>query len=179
MRSLSLCYLVFTAASLAACGGNTVIYTTPTPQPTNQPTGLPTMTPSSTVSFNVIVPNISGSAYRRPNVVVPAASLSVAIQLDSVNSVASSTPPTIANLSAATNGCEQTSTQLSCVVSVGAPVGSLVYTLTVYNAANGKGSSLGAGNFAITNDANILGTPKIAQALAVADAGGQREIGAP
>ena len=111
------------------------------------------MTPSSTVSFNVIVPNIGGSMRRRPYVTVPAAALSVAIQLDSANSVASSTPATISNLSATTPGCEQTSTQLSCVVNVSAPVGSLVYTLTVYSAANGTGPSLGAGNLAITTTA--------------------------
>ncbi|MGA7746687.1 MAG: hypothetical protein WCC70_12400 [Candidatus Aquilonibacter sp.] len=157
MRSLSLCFLFVTAFALAACGGSTVIYVTPSPQPTNQPTGQPTgqpsTTPSSTVSFNVIVPNISGNARRRPNVVVPAASLSVAIQLDSVNSVPTSLPPTIVNLSASSSGCEQTSTQLSCVVNVSAPVASLVYTLTVYSAANGTGTSLGAGNLAVTTTA--------------------------
>jgi len=157
LRSLSLCFLFVTAFALAACGGSTVIYVTPSPQPTNQPTGQPTgqpsTTPSSTVSFNVIVPNISGNARRRPNVVVPAASLSVAIQLDSVNSVPTSLPPTIVNLSAASSGCEQSSTQLSCVVNVSAPVASLVYTLTVYSAANGTGTSLGAGNLAVTTTA--------------------------
>ncbi|MGC2131072.1 MAG: hypothetical protein WA629_13365 [Candidatus Aquilonibacter sp.] len=111
------------------------------------------MMPSSTVSFNVIVPNSSVSARQRPHAVVPSASLSVAIALDSVNGTASSTAPAIANLSASTAGCEQTSTQLSCVVNVSAPVGALIYTLTVYSAAGGGGSSLGAGNLAVTTTA--------------------------
>ncbi len=151
MRPLTLCFVVLAAAAFAACSGTTTIYTTPIPgpTPTMQPTGIPT----STVSFNVIVPNVGGSARHRPNVVVPATSLSVAIQLDSVNSVATATPATISNLNATTTGCEQTSTQLICVINVSAPVGSLVYTLTVYGAANGTGPSLGAGNIAVTTTA--------------------------
>lgn len=153
MRALTLCFFVFTAVALAACGGTIRVYVTPTPAPT--PTGQPPAA-TSTVSFNVIVPNVSGSARHRPNVVVPAASLSVAIQLDSVNSVASGTSATIANLSATSTGCEQTSTQLSCVINLSAPVGSLVYTLTVYSAANGTGPSLGAGNLAVTTTAGAV-----------------------
>lgn len=159
MRSLAFASFVLAAIALAACGGKTYIYETPppnfptpTPAPTNQPTGQPTLTPTSTVSFNVIVPNISGSARVRPHVIVPAASLSVAIQLDSVNGTVPTTPtpPLITNLSASTAGCQRTSTQLSCVINVAAPVGALIYTLTVYNATNAGGSSLGAGNLAVT-----------------------------
>ena len=159
MRSLAFASFVLAAIALAACGGKTYIYETPPPNfptptlaPTNQPTGQPTLTPTSTVSFNVIVPNISGSARVRPHVIVPAASLSVAIQLDSVNGTVPTTPtpPLITNLSASTAGCQQTSTQLSCVINVAAPVGALIYTLTVYNATNAGGSSLGAGNLAVT-----------------------------
>ncbi len=162
MRSLAFALFVLAAIALAACGGKTYIYETPPPNfptatpslaPTMQPTGQPTMTPSSTVSFNVIVPNLSGSARFRPHVVVPSASLSVAIQLDSVNGTSSSTAPTLSNLSASTAGCEQTSTQLSCVINVSAPVGTLIYTLTVYNGANGSGTSLGTGNLAVTTTA--------------------------
>ena len=147
--------VAFAAIALAACGGTTYVYETPQPNfptPTMQPTGL---TSSSTVSFNVIVPNIGGSARVRPHVVVPSASLSVAIQLDSVNGTPPivPTPPLIANLSASTTGCEQTSTVLSCVINLSAPVGTLIYSLTVYNAANAGGSILGAGNLAVTTTA--------------------------
>lgn len=153
MRALALCFLVFTAVAVAACGGTITVYVTPTPGPTLP---APTIQPSvatSTVSFNVIVPNVSGSARHRPSVVVPAASLSVTIQLDSVNGTASSAAATIANLNASATGCEQTSTQLSCVINVGAPVGALIYTLTVYNAAGSTGTVLGAGNLALTTTA--------------------------
>jgi hypothetical protein len=159
VRSLAFALFAFAALALAACGGKTYIYETPPPNfptptptvaPTNQPTNQPTMTPSSTVSFNVIVPNISGSARVRPHVVVPGTSLSVAILLDSVNGTASNGTPTVVNLSTTTTGCQQTSTQLSCVINLTAPVGALIYTLTVYSAANGGGSSLGAGNLAVT-----------------------------
>ncbi len=167
MRSLAFALFVFAAFALAACGGKTVIYETPQPnfptptptlQPTNQPTGQPTLTPTSTVSFNVIVPNISGNARMRPHVVVPAASLSVAIQLDSVDGTTPTTPtpPLFVNLTASTAGCQQSSTQLSCVINLTAPVGALIYTLTVYNAANGAGSSLGAGNLAVTTTAGSI-----------------------
>jgi hypothetical protein len=154
LRAPTLCFVVVMTVALAACGSTVTVYTTPSPgpTPTMQPTGQPTAA-TSTVSFNVIVPNMGGGARHRPNVVVPATSLSVAIQLDSVNSVASTTPPTISNLSATTAGCEQSSTQLSCVINLTAPVGSLVYTLTVFGAANGGGSSLGAGNIAVTTTA--------------------------
>jgi hypothetical protein len=150
MRARTFAFLAFTAVALAACSGTTTVYMTPVPGPT--PTGQPTAA-TSTVSFNVIVPNVSGSARHRPNVIVPSASLSVAIQLDSVNGTASSAAATIANLNASASGCEATSTQLSCVISVSAPVGSLVYTLTVYNAAGGTGTVLGAGNVALTTTA--------------------------
>jgi hypothetical protein len=146
VRSLTFWVFTLAAVALAACSGTTTVYT-PIPGPT--PTGQPSAA-TSTVSFNVIVPNVSGSARHRPNVVVPATSLSVVIQLDSVNSVPTTPPATITNLSATTTGCEQTSTQLSCVINVSAPVGSLVYTLTIYGAANGTAPSLGAGNLAVT-----------------------------
>lgn len=159
MRSLTVAFLAFTAIAFAACSGTTTVYMTPVPGPT--PTGQPSAA-TSTVSFNVIVPNISGSARRRPNVVVPSASLSVAIQLDSVNGASSpSVAPTTVNLSAATTGCEQSSTQLSCVINVSAPVGALIYTLTVYSAAGGAGTSLGAGNLAVTT---ITGATVVAPA---------------
>jgi hypothetical protein len=154
VRPLTLGFVILAAAAFTACSGTNTIYVAPTSVPTSGPT--PTGQPSastSTVSFNVIVPNGGGSARHRPNVVVPATSLSVVIQLDSVNSVATAPPATTTNLSATTAGCEQTSTQLSCVINVSAPVGSLVYTLSVYGAANGTGPSLGAGNLAVTTTA--------------------------
>ncbi|MGD0969173.1 MAG: hypothetical protein ABR949_12915 [Candidatus Aquilonibacter sp.] len=150
MRSLTFCVLALVAGVLAACSGTITVYNTPIPGPT--PTGQPTAA-TSTVSFNVIVPNVGGSVSHRPNVVVPATTLSVVIQLDSVNGTASTTTAAIINLSVTTTGCEQTSTQLSCVINVSAPVGSLVYTLAVYGAANGSGPSLGAGNLAVTTTA--------------------------
>ena len=148
--------VAFAASVLAACGGTTYVYETPqpnfpTPTPTSQPTGMA----SATVSFNVIVPNISGSVRVRPHAIVPAASQSVTIALDSVNGTTPTTPtpPLMVNLSAATSGCEQSSTQLSCVINVSAPVGALIYTLTVYAGPNGTGGSLGAGNLAVTTTA--------------------------
>ena len=150
MRSLVFCFFAFTAAMLVACSGTTTVYR-PVPGPT--PTGQPSAA-NSTVSFNILVPNTGGSARRRPSVVVPAASLSVAIQLDSVNGTASSAAPTVADLNASATGCEQTSTQLSCVINVSAPVGSLIYTLTVYDAAGATGTVLGAGNLALTTTAS-------------------------
>jgi hypothetical protein len=147
VRSLAPLVFVLATIALAACGGTTYVYQTPQPvSPTIQPTALTT----STVTFNVIVPNIGGNARVRPHAIVPGGSLSVAIQLDSVNGTASSTTPTVANLDPSTSGCEQSSTQLSCVINVTAPVGALIYTLTVYSAPSAGGSSLGAGNLAVT-----------------------------
>ena len=142
MRSLVFAFVAVAATALAACSGTTYVYGTPQPNvptPTMQPTMQPTGMTTSTVSFNVIVPNISGSARHRPTVVVPGTSLSVAVQLDSVNSTSSTTTPTTVNLSAATAGCEQSSTQLSCVINLTAPVGASIYTLTVYGGPNGTG----------------------------------------
>lgn len=153
-------FLVVGAAALvlAACGGGSgqtsFVFITPGPTPTAPPTG----TPTSTVAFNVIVPNVSGSTRGRPHVIVPGTSLSVAILLDSVNGTGANGTPTIANLTAATAGCQQSSTQLSCVINVTAPVGALVYTLTVYSGANGGGSSLGSGNLALTTTAGATVT---------------------
>ncbi|HTV91571.1 MAG TPA: hypothetical protein VMG98_02545, partial [Verrucomicrobiae bacterium] len=147
MRSLTFGFFALTAAVLAACSGTTTVYTLiPGPTPTGQPS-------AATVSFNVLVPNAGGSTRGRPNVVVPSASLSIAIQLDSVSGTTSSVPATVANLSATATGCEAASSQLSCVINVSAPVGSLIYTLTVYNAAGGTGAVLGAGNLALTTTA--------------------------
>jgi hypothetical protein len=152
VRLLAFTIFVLAAVALAACGGTTYIYETPPPNfPTPAPTGQPGS--AATVSFNVIVPNPSGNARVRPHVVVPAGSLSLTIQLDSVNGAVSNQRLIVADLSASTAGCEQTSTQLACVVNVSAPVGALIYTLTMYNAANGGGTSLGAGNIAVTTTA--------------------------
>ncbi len=123
-------------------------------QPTTQPTGVAT----STVVFIVLVPAAAGSARHRPNVVVPSSSQSVSILLDSVNGTASTNPPTIANLSASATNCEPTAVQLSCVINVSAPVGTLVYTVTVYGGANGTGSNLGTGNLSVTTTAGATVT---------------------
>ena len=146
--------VAFATVALAACGGTTYVYQSPQSSPTMQPTG----TASSTVLFNILVPNLSGDARQRPHAVVPSSSQSVSILLDSVNGNASNAAPTIANLSAGTTGCEQTATQLSCVVNVSAPVGTLVYTLTVYSAAGGTGSALGRGSLAVTTTAGAIVT---------------------
>ncbi|MGB6986137.1 MAG: hypothetical protein WBD74_09225 [Candidatus Aquilonibacter sp.] len=156
MRSVTFALLAFMAAALAACGGTTYVYETPQPNiptPTMHPTTQPTGAASSTVSFLVIVPAATGGVRHRPNVVVPSSSQSVSILLDSVNGTPSTNTPTIANLSASATNCEATSAQLSCAINVSAPVGTLVYTLTVFSAANGTGSTLGAGNLAVTTTA--------------------------
>jgi hypothetical protein len=161
LRSVTFALLAFMAVALAACGGTTYVYETPPPNfptPTMQPTTQPSGVATSTVSFIVIVPAATVSARHRPNVTVPSSSQSVSILLDSVNGAASTNPPTIANLSASATNCEATSAQLSCVINVSAPVGTLVYTLTVYNAAGGTGSTLGAGNLSVTTTAGATVT---------------------
>jgi hypothetical protein len=161
LRALTFALLAFIAVALAACGGTTYVYETPPPNfptPTMQPTMQPTGVATSTVSFIVIVPAASVSARHRPNVIVPSSSQSVAILLDSVNGAASTNPPTIANLSASATNCQATSAQLSCVINASAPVGTLVYTLTVYNAAGGAGATLGTGNLSVVTTAGATVT---------------------
>lgn len=141
--------------ALAACGGTHTgtIPTVPTKAPSGSPSTKPTTAPSAsaapgsaTVSFLVVVPAPAVTTVRRPHVVVPSGATSVTFTLDSVNGTASGGTPTTETLSSSNSSCQSVSGQLSCAFNLTAPVGALIYTITVYDGS----TVLAAGNVAMT-----------------------------
>jgi len=143
MRSLVFACLGVFALVLAACSGSQQIYT-PLPTPSSQTMG--------TVSFLVIVPS-SQTAVKHRNIVVPSNAQSVTFTLVSVNGTAYSGTPTTVNLSSATSGCTVTSAQLSCVVNVTVPAGTLVFSISTFTGASGGGTLIATGNLSVTSTA--------------------------
>jgi hypothetical protein len=147
MRHRGLAFVALLILALAACnggsGGPAVIAVPGTPVPTPG---------SATVSFLVIVPP-AGASRTRPGVVVPSNATSVTFTLDSVNGTSYSGTPTTEKLSATNSACQSVSGQLSCSFNLAAPVGTLIYTVTVYSGS----SVLAEGNvsFTTTNGATV------------------------
>ena len=134
--------ILFLGAALAACGGSQTVGYTPSTTPTSG-------TSSSTVSFLVVVPSATTSARQRPNVVVPSNATSVTFTLDSVGGTPYSGTPTTETLASSNGACTSVNGQLSCDFNVTAPVGALVYTVTVYDGT----SVIAEGNVAVTTTA--------------------------
>jgi len=134
--------LLFLGAVIAACSGSQTVYT----PSTSSTSGA---TSSSTVSFLVVVPSATTSARTRPNVVVPSNATSVTFTLNSVGGTSYTGTPTSETLASSNSACTSVSGQLSCVFNLTAPVGALVYTVTVYNGT----SVIAEGNVAVTTTA--------------------------
>ena len=128
--------LVLGAALTACSGNNSPVYVTPSGGN------------GSTVSFLVVVPSGQGTQahVRRPDVVVPPNATSVVFTLDTVGGKASTGTPTTETLSSSNSDCTSVNGQLSCVFNVSAPVGALVFTVTVYNGS----TIIAEGNVAVT-----------------------------
>ncbi len=172
MRSVVFLFVGIVGVVLSACSGSQQIYTAATAAPTTQPTGA--------VSFQVIVPTAT-TATKRRNVILPSNSQSVTITLDSVNGTTYTGTPTTANLSASTGGCTATSAQLSCIVNVSAPAGTLIFTVSAYSGASGGGTLLATGNLSVTATAGqtVIAPTTIGGTLAkiVVTVGGAAELG--
>ncbi|HTV92724.1 MAG TPA: hypothetical protein VMG98_08410 [Verrucomicrobiae bacterium] len=128
-------------AGIAACSGTQTVYTSPTVAPSS---GL-----SSTVSFLVIVPAATTTTRVRRNVVVPSNATSVKFTIDSVNGTPYSGAATTETLAASNSACQVVSGQLSCAFNLSAPVGTIVYTVTIYDGT----SVIAEGNVSVTTTA--------------------------
>jgi hypothetical protein len=174
MRSLTFALLGLVAVVLAACSGTQSVYTAATAAPTAQAMG--------NVSFLVIVPSANQSATKRRNVVLPSNAQSVTITLNSVNGTAYTGTPTSANLSSSASGCTATSAQLSCIVNVSVPAGTLVFTVSAYSGASGGGTLIATGNLSVTatpgQTVNAPTTIGGTLAKIVVTVGGAAELGA-
>ena len=107
-------------------------------------------------TFTISVPKVtSSSAARTPQYVSPNTG-SLRISFVSVNGSPPSPPiaDTIVQLSSGTNGCSTSSSALTCTVTLGAPVGSDVFALTIYQSADATGSALATSNLSATITAN-------------------------
>src|SRR5580700_1460009 len=147
MRCLPLIALLV----LCACGGggssSFVPSATPTPAGTNAPSS------PDTVSFVINVPAASTSTAKRSSYVSPSTG-SIAFALESVNGTPSSTAPTIAAISATAAGCRAAQSGYSCTISVAAPAGNDVFSITTYQSANGTGTVLASTTLAATVSAS-------------------------
>jgi streptogramin lyase len=147
MRCLPLIALLV----LCACGGggssSFVPSATPTPAGTNAPSS------PYTISFVVNVPAASTSTAKRSSYVSPSTG-SIAFALESVNGTPSSTAPTIAAISATAAGCRAAQSGYSCTISVSAPAGNDVFSITTYQSANGTGTVLASTTLAATVSAS-------------------------
>jgi hypothetical protein len=147
MRHPGLAFVALVILALAACnGGNGGPYLVGVPG-TPLPTASATTAPSgaSTVSFLVIVPPAPASR-TRPHVIVPSNATSVKFTIDSVNGTAYTGTPITETLATSNSACQLVSGQLSCNFNLSAPVGSLIYTVTVYNGS----SVIAEGNVSLT-----------------------------
>ncbi|MGB6984448.1 MAG: hypothetical protein WBD74_00585 [Candidatus Aquilonibacter sp.] len=179
MRHHGLAFVALFILALAACnggnGGPYVVGVPGTPLPTASPTSPPPG--SATVSFLVIVPP-AGSARTRPKVVVPSNATSVKFTIDSVNGTAYNGTPTTETLGTSNSACQLTNGQLSCAFSLTAPVGTLVYTVTVYNGT----SVIAEGNVSLTttNGATVNAPLTLNGTVTkvVVSMGGTSEVGA-
>lgn len=95
------------------------------------------------VQFTVFVPASPSPAARGAKFTTPAGAQSVTFVLGSGT-------PTVLNLTASTPGCTSAPAGLTCQVSVSAPAGSDVFTVTSYSAPNAGGTVLGSGSVAVT-----------------------------
>jgi hypothetical protein len=139
MRRIQFAFVTLVILVFAACSGTQTVYVSPTVGPSSGPT-------SSTVSFLVIVPAPTTNTRGRPNVVVPSNATSVKFTVDSVNGTAYTGTATTETLSASNTACQVVSSQLSCNFNLSAPVGTLIYTVTVYNGT----SVIAEGNVSLT-----------------------------
>jgi hypothetical protein len=149
LRFSGIAFAAIVALTLVACGGGSggPFYPPPTTAPTMGPTTGPTTAASSTVSFLVILPGATTTKVRRPNIVVPSNAASVGFTLTSVNGTASTSTATKETLSSSNSACQSSGSQLSCVFNLTAPAGSLIYTVSVYDAS---GNVIAEGNVAVT-----------------------------
>ncbi len=141
MRQIQLAFVTLVILAFAACSGTQTQYV--------GPTAAPTGAANSTVSFLVIVPAPVGASRTRPNVVVPSNATSVKFTIDSVNGTAYTGTPTTETLASSNSACQVVSGQLSCAFNLSAPVGTLIYTVTVYNGT----SVIAEGNVSVTTTA--------------------------
>ncbi|HTV93490.1 MAG TPA: hypothetical protein VMG98_12315 [Verrucomicrobiae bacterium] len=140
MRQIQFAFVTLVILAFVACSGTQTEYVSPT--------AGPTAAASSTVSFLVIVPP-AGSARTRPNVVVPSNATSVKFTIESVNGTAYTGTATTETLASSNSSCQVVSGQLSCAFNLSAPVGTLIYTVTVYNGT----SVIAEGNVSLTTTA--------------------------
>lgn len=139
MRKLHFAFVTLVILALAACGGIGGGYS-PLPSPKAS-----TSAGTATVSFLVVVPPPSAMR-NRPKVILPSNATSVTFTIDSVNGTAYSGTPTTETLSSSNAACSSVDGQLSCLFNLSAPVGALVYTVTVYNGT----TVIAEGNVAVT-----------------------------
>ena len=140
MRQIQFAFVTLVILAFVACSGTQTQYVSPT--------AAPTAAASSTVSFLVIVPP-AGSTRTRPNIVVPSNATSVKFTIETVNGTAYTGTATTKTLASSNSSCQVASGQLSCAFSLSAPVGSLVYTVTVYDGT----SVIAEGNVSLTTTA--------------------------
>jgi len=155
MRHHGLAFAALVILALAACnGGSGGPYAVPVP-------GTPLPANTSTVSFLVIVPP-AGSSRTRPNVVVPSNATSVKFTVDSVNGTAYTGTPTTETLAASNSACQLVNGQLSCTFNLSAPVGTLIYTVTIYSGmtviAEGNVSLTTTGGGTVSAPVTLSGT---------------------
>lgn len=143
MRRLHGAFVALAVIALAACGGGVGQGFSPKPVPVSSGMG------TGTVSFLVVVPSTTTAIRKRPNVVVPSSATSITFTIDTVNGTAYTGTPTTETLSASNTSCTSVSGQLTCAFNLTAPVGAVVYTVTVYDGT----SVIAEGNVAVTTTA--------------------------
>ena len=136
-------FLFLAAAVVAGCGGGGVGTSSALPSHG----GAAGATQQSV--FQIFIPQPSTAALARTPQYVSAKTKSVVISLTSVNGTPPSPaiPPTIFNI--AVPPCTAVTGGMSCDVTVGAILGSDVFTIVAYDAANGTGNVLSSGSITV------------------------------
>ncbi|NNM92799.1 MAG: hypothetical protein HKL92_05595 [Candidatus Eremiobacteraeota bacterium] len=113
-------------------------------------------------ALQIFIPEPASASVARAPQYISASTKSIVITLTSVNGVppAPSVPPTVFNISVPP--CSTVSGGISCSVTVGAILGTDVFTIDAYDAANGSGNILSSGTLSVAVGPGTNTPPPIA-----------------
>jgi hypothetical protein len=158
MMSRRIASVVFLFALLVGCTPGTKLGGGPLPiaSATPTPTSAPPASTSASVTFTFTMPTIASMKSRRP-LLASANTQSLAIFIYAQGSQPSSSPTTVVNVGANASGCTVNSVagQITCSVTVAAPLGSQELEIVAMSGPNGTGTALGSVTQALTVAAGL------------------------
>jgi hypothetical protein len=147
-RWYPVCLVLASTLFLTACGGGAGAGRSSLPR-TMPATGPTLGTSAQNVSLTFSIPAVAPSSKARSPKFIPASAASVSISVTSANA-----PPVTMMANINTTTCPPVNGLLTCSLSIGAPLGSDTFSITLFAGANGTGTPLAAGTTQSTIVAN-------------------------